>query len=55
MSNITVSLPMEVQGLVTVSAKVAFSWPSVDRFGTFFGGLKLLKCTKFLLIRSTDS
>ena len=33
---------MEVQGLVTFSAKIAFSWPSVDRFGKILGGLMTL-------------
>jgi len=30
---------IEAWGLVTFSEKVAFSWPSVDRFWNFFGGL----------------
>ena len=31
-----------VQSLVTFSAKAAFSWLSVDRFGKFLGGLTTL-------------
>ena len=35
-------LGIAARGLVTFSEKVAFSRPSVDRFGNFFGGLMTL-------------
>ena len=36
------SIVIEVQGLVILAQKVAFSWLSVDRFGQKFGGLMTL-------------
>ena len=35
-------LEIAVIGLVFLAPKVAFSWPSVDRFGKNFGGLMTL-------------
>ena len=35
-------LEIAVIGLVFLAPKIAFSWPSVDRFGKFVSGLMIL-------------